>query len=136
MENYRKKGSLTKEKAMATKKFKSSEVLAVAMSLLVEGSHPAKTCCSAIGKAVRQLTGDPKQKGFKNTMPKHPLYRAAIAYLEPFRPTAKEVGEYGGGKVRKGTWWRTPSHPKVYAHKTERLIALSWAFLEAKKAKD
>lgn len=122
---------------MASKKFKSSEVLAVAMSLLVEGSKPSKTCCSAIGKAVRHLTGVPKQDGFKNTLPSNRTYRKAVSYIERFRPTEIEADE-GNSKrlVRSGTWWKTPSHPKVYAHKTERLIALSWAFIEAKKAKD
>lgn len=129
---------------MSKKKFKSSEVLAVAMSLLMDSG--AKTCCSAIGRAVRQLTGDPPEKTKKGknkeSMPKHPLYRQAVGYIERFRPTELEA-DVSHRKVllkptAKGqrTWWRTPSHPGVYAHKTERLIALSWAFLDAKKARD
>lgn len=127
-------------------RFKSSEVLAVAMSLLVEGSHPAKTCCSAIGQAVRQLTGDPaettKKGKKKQSMPKHPLYRKAVAYIERFRPTEQEAGVSSSKRLLRPTadgqrsWWRTPSHPRVYANKTERIIALSWAFLDAQKARD
>lgn len=129
-----------KPKAQPSQSFKASEVLAVAAIMLVEGEHPAKTCCSAIGKAVRQLTGaqaERKKNGkVKQSMPHHPLYKRAVAYIECFRPTKNEIGGYGSGKVTKGTWWRTPSHPRIYANKTERLIALSWAFLDALKAKD
>jgi hypothetical protein len=133
---------------MAAKKqaqFKSSEVLAVAMLLLVEGSHPAKTCCSAIGQAIRKLTGaapETTKKGKKKqSMPTHPLYKRAVAYLEPFRPTEREAGISDSKRLVSPkndirTWWRTPSHPRIYAHKTERLVALTWAFLNATKAKD
>lgn len=125
-------------------KFKPSEVLAVAMSLLTDGG--AKTCCSAIGQAVRQLTGaEPERtrKGkAKQSMPRNPLYKRTVAYIEIFRPTLKEAGVRDSKALMRPTakgqrsWWRTPSHPKVYAHKTERMIALSWAFLTAQKKKD
>jgi hypothetical protein len=129
---------------MSKKKFKSSEVLAVAMSLLMDGG--AKTCCSAIGRAVRQLTGDPPEKTKKGknkeSMPKHPLYRQAVKYIELFRPTEREADISSSKRLLKPTekgqrtWWRTPTHPRIYAHKTERLIALSWAFIDAQKARD
>jgi hypothetical protein len=133
-----------KAKAKPRAAFKSSEVLAVAMSLLVD--HGAKTCCSAIGQAVRKLTGaEPERtrKGkAKQSMPHNPLYKKAASYLEHFRPTEREADVSESKRLLKPTekgyrsWWRTPSHPKVYAHKTERLIALSWAFFDAQKAKD
>lgn len=141
------KKAVAKKKVVARKsrswrKLKSSEVLAVAMVRLVEGSKTAKTCCSAIGQAVRELTGaepETTKKGkAKQSMPHNPDYKAAMAFLERFRPTEREAGYSESKRLMQGkerrTWWRAPSHPRVYAHKTERLIALSWAFLDAQKA--
>lgn len=144
-----KKLSKSQAKRLAVQKkkptFRPSEVLAVAMVLLTDGG--AKTCCSAIGQAVRNLTGaEPERtkKGkAKQSMPKNALYKRTVAYIEIFRPTLLEAGASNWSKrlmhpTEKGqrSWWRTPSHPSIYAHKTERLIALSWAFIEATKKKD
>lgn len=140
MSTKSKKPVVKKHKPVA--KFKASNVLAAAVVLLADGG--SKTCCSAIGEAVRQLTGAPHEVGRKGkkrqSMPNHSLYKRAIKYIELFRPTEREAGYGDSKRLMKGkgrrTWWRTPTHPRIYAHKTERLIALSWGFFDAQKAKD